>query len=358
MHKYSGGSNTTSAAYVASVLLTAERLGVERALLCADAGLTPADVQDPLQRVPLAVLNRLMEQASVRTGLDHFGLLCGQSIRTAHFGGLGLAAMTSGRLRDAIGMIGPLGRLVFDHDASRTDMAVEDHRCSLADVPLPGCAYPLGPQLVDAMTAGWVAFGRWMTGRSDPMLAVQLHRPAVVDTHPYQAFFGCTPQYAQPRSAIVFDAALLDTPLLEADSDMHQAVLTQARAQLDRALAPWSLVARVRAVLAEQLPWGAPRLPALCAALQVSPRSLQRQLAQQGQGYAQVLDAVRRERTEHLLRHTDDSMLAVAMQVGYSEAASFSHAFRAWFGCSPQQYRQRVRSQAPGVPGQGADRLL
>lgn len=347
MHK-DGGSNTTSAAYVASVLLTAERLGVARTLLCADAGLAPSAVQDPLQRVPLTVLNRLMEQASLHTGVAHFGLLCGQSIRTAHYGGLGLAAMTSGRLRDAIAMIGPLGRMVFDHDASRTEVIVEGKRCSLADVPLSGRTYPLGPQLVDAMTAGWVAFGRWMTGRTDPMQAVQLHRPAVCDMQPYQAFFGCTPQCGAPRSAIVFDAALLDTPLLEADSDMHQAVLSQARAQLDRALAPWSLVARVRAVLADQLPWGPPRLSALCATLQVSPRSLQRQLAQQGQSYAQVLDAVRRERAEHLLRHTDDSMLAVAMQVGYGEAASFSHAFRAWFGCSPQQYRQHLRSPQPG----------
>jgi AraC-like DNA-binding protein len=39
------------------------------------------------------------------------------------------------------------------------------------------------------------------------------------------------------------------------------------------------------------------------------------------------------------LRHSRLAVSEVAHLLGYQELSAFSHAFRQWFGCSPQGYR-------------------
>jgi len=71
-----------------------------------------------------------------------------------------------------------------------------------------------------------------------------------------------------------------------------------------------------------------------------SVRSLQRQLAEKGYTYRQVVHAARKARAFHLLQETDRSILDIAMLLGYEEHASFTRAFQRWTGSTPSRYRR------------------
>ena len=73
-------------------------------------------------------------------------------------------------------------------------------------------------------------------------------------------------------------------------------------------------------------------LEELASRLQISTRSLQRQLAQQQASYSRLLEEVRKNRAISLLCHSRYSAQEVGLRLGYQDAPSFQRAFRHWFG--------------------------
>ena len=54
------------------------------------------------------------------------------------------------------------------------------------------------------------------------------------------------------------------------------------------------------------------------------------------------------EEMSELLRGSDESVLAIAGQLGYDNASKFARAFRQVMGVSPSAYRKGLDSCAPG----------
>ena len=71
----------------------------------------------------------------------------------------------------------------------------------------------------------------------------------------------------------------------------------------------------------------------------MSPRSLQRRLADLGVTYKGVVDAVRRELALSHLSDRDTSVTEVTYRLGFSDVSSFSRAFRRWTGTTPSAWR-------------------
>jgi AraC-like DNA-binding protein len=97
-----------------------------------------------------------------------------------------------------------------------------------------------------------------------------------------------------------------------------------------------ALLVAVRALARERLP-GSLTLDDAGPSLGLSRRTLHRKLAASGTTLSQLSDEVRRDRAEELL---DEGLLTlgeVATKVGFAEQASFTRAWRRWFGRPPSQ---------------------
>lgn len=77
----------------------------------------------------------------------------------------------------------------------------------------------------------------------------------------------------------------------------------------------------------------------LAAALNMSPRSLHRQLQEEGASLQQLKDEVRFERAKDLLLRTTKPIKQVAVSSGFRNEKSFMRAFREWSGLTPIAYR-------------------
>lgn len=74
----------------------------------------------------------------------------------------------------------------------------------------------------------------------------------------------------------------------------------------------------------------------------VSVRTLQRFLNRDGLNYRRLVELVRLNRAQSLLKDTDLSITQVALTLGYSEHANFTRAFSRWTGQSPQKFRRQA----------------
>jgi AraC-like DNA-binding protein len=85
---------------------------------------------------------------------------------------------------------------------------------------------------------------------------------------------------------------------------------------------------------------------ALAALLHVSPRTLHRQLKDEGASLQTLKDEVRRERALELLLRTARPIKQMAEAAGFQNEKSFIRAFRHWAGQSPAQFRLGKRPGA------------
>jgi AraC-like DNA-binding protein len=73
----------------------------------------------------------------------------------------------------------------------------------------------------------------------------------------------------------------------------------------------------------------------------LSVRTLQRRLAQAGVSHHRLVAQARFATAAAVLEQTDAKILELALDLGYSDHANFTRAFRRWAGCAPREYRSR-----------------
>ncbi|MFB7718542.1 helix-turn-helix domain-containing protein [Nocardia sp. NPDC056100] len=78
--------------------------------------------------------------------------------------------------------------------------------------------------------------------------------------------------------------------------------------------------------------------------LSVSPRTLQRRLAEHGTSGRAEIESVRHDRAVRLLLDTELPVGSIAGQLGYSDHRAMGRAFRRWTGQTPDAYRRCARN--------------
>ncbi len=85
---------------------------------------------------------------------------------------------------------------------------------------------------------------------------------------------------------------------------------------------------------------GYPKIDWDASKLDMSRRSLQRALDAAGCSFSVVLEGLLKDRATLLVASTNKGLTEIALQLGYSDAAHFSRAFRRWTSMSPSRYRK------------------
>jgi AraC-like DNA-binding protein len=116
------------------------------------------------------------------------------------------------------------------------------------------------------------------------------------------------------------------------------------RAQLERWLlstgpgADFSVSVRqaVRSLLLD----GYPDVGLTAGAIGMSVRTLQRRLGESGLSYSRLIEEERYRSAVRLLADPSIKVTHVAIELGYTDLANFTHAFRRWTGVSPSEFRR------------------
>ena len=319
-----------------------ESFGLPRAALLQHASPAQGRWEPQNPRIPLPALVALFRSALTLTGRRDLALEFGRQARPDTFDVLGYALMTCRNLGEAIGLVPLYRRVVFDDGYSETLFGIEGDAAWLAWVVRPGArraGLPYEPLLAESLIASWCGFGRWITGAEMPLLEVRFRHAAPADTAPFTSYFGCPVHFDAVENALRFDPRLLAQPLLQADADLNLAMRDEARKVIARRHGDDALAVRVRQALAPLMPKCEASLKHVAAALDITPRTLQRRLCEAGYSFHELLDAARRELAQVYLRDPALSALDVALLLGYAEQSSFTRAFRGWFGITPTAWR-------------------
>ncbi len=90
-----------------------------------------------------------------------------------------------------------------------------------------------------------------------------------------------------------------------------------------------------------------PTLTECAKVLNISTKTLQRYLQQQGVEFQNLKQQISTERAIDLLKNSKFTITHIAYELGYSNPANFTRAFNKIVGCSPQSYRLKHQNQMP-----------
>lgn len=312
-------------------------------VLIADLGLRERDVlrvaglpDDLLRR---ASWLRPAEAHAVWAALDELAgdprlaLTMAEHVGAGSFSPPVMAAMCSPNLEVAAERIalhkrlmGPM-RLRLDHTVNELVIAIE--------WPPPTPAPP--PVLVAFELAFWVRLAR--LGTRVAVMPRRLVAPAPpTDPQPWREAFGIDVAPG-PTALVAFGQLDARRPFLTADDAMWELFAPELRRRLADLDAAATTTERVRAALVELLPSGRGSTGDVARRLAVSTRTLQRRLHAEDTTFQAVLDDTRERLARHYLEDPTLTSTDIAYLLGYTEPTSFSRAFSAWTGRTPQQVR-------------------
>lgn len=164
--------------------------------------------------------------------------------------------------------------------------------------------------------------------------------PAPAYAARYEKIFQCPVFFDASEHQLLFDASLLYKPLKHANPLVLK-VLEQECRQLCQRL---NERATVREKIRHELMFleeDYPTLDQLAQRINMPERTIRRKLTAEGTSYKDILSAIREQRALAMIAAKNLSMKKIAEKLGYSEVASFYHAFKTWTGKTPANYRKK-----------------
>jgi AraC-like DNA-binding protein len=150
-------------------------------------------------------------------------------------------------------------------------------------------------------------------------------------------------EFGRAHNRLHFPRAMFDQPLPQADPHTLQACIAQCDLLMQRYEHRRGITAVVRSTLFRDAR-GFPALPEVAAELDVHPRTLRRQLAEEGTSFRDLLTEARSTLAIDLLGNVGLTVEQVSKRLGYTDVSTFSHAFKRWHGAPPSSY---VRNAFP-----------
>jgi AraC-like DNA-binding protein len=308
-------------------------IGAPTDAILGQARIPPDLLEDPEALVPLSLGYRFLELAARRTGAPDLGVVVADRASPLEFGAFGAALRSAASIGEYL--LAGIGRVNEFTSGERFWLQDEGAVLRLCQF-LPG-PHGLGRSVADAYTLALTigtlqrSAAHWQP-RELGLLA------GTESGIGRDRFDGETKVVTgQSWSSLVVERALLREPLANGGTlrAAPGASLSEAPPPM-----PAGFVAGIEQLVQALLPGGYPDLRLVSEVAGMSPRTLQRRLAERGLSYSTIVSRCRTTLAMRWLGLSDLRVTDIAARLGYTDASNFSRAFRARLGVSPQAFRE------------------
>ena len=316
-------------------------LNVGLSQLLEEVGVRHCPSGEPLSELPLNAFGRLLETAARLTETPCFGLRFAAAYPVGGTGVLGYFVNNAPDLQSMLACLSRYARLQVDDFQFEF---VETH--SLAELTFRFGAALNEPrkQMTEFVMALCVHRVRRLLGDDwRPRSATFDYREPNCGGE-YEQLFGTNLKFDADVSRLTAPIASLKRQNRGSDSQLFKLLSSIADNELAKLKSSEDLVDQLGAYIIANLAVHGVDLEHAAGAVKLSPRKLQGELARRGTNFEEQVSQVRQRLARHYLHDSDLPMTEIALILGFSELSVFTRAARHWFGTTPTEMRQELRS--------------
>lgn len=292
--------------------------------------------------LPMSTFMMLMEGASAYVNDPDLGLHYYENFDFKELGIFGYAQLNSKNLGSAFAVMGRYYSLI--QNDSRIFLTTEEKKAQVT-YQITAKNLPYSRQDSEMTIAAVVAMVRQLVDKNWRPDEIHFQHSAPPDTSEHKRILGPHIYFDKPVNKVVFDKALLDKPISNADVTLSRS-LTETLEQLlklNQLPSEDEWLTTLQDQIVDSLSNGVPTIDIVAGQLGMCGRTLQRKLAQEGVNFKGLVENVRHQLAINYLNSSDWSLQDIAFLLGYSELSSFIRAFKRWTDCSPLEYRKLHR---------------
>ncbi len=325
----------TPIAFIKAMVMAYERRGMDPSTALSAAQITPEELNNPSARVT-ALQMEWMSAAAMRELDDEALGWFGRRLPWGSYGMLVRASLSAPNLAVALQRWGRHHGLLTD------DIAVALHtQDGLAHLTLTE-HHDLGELrefCVVSVLRNALGVACWLIDSRIPLAGSTLRFAPPPHADSYRVLFDGPTTFNAETHSLQFDAGYLQLPIRRDEAALQRMLqrallLTVRPYRRDRLL-----VEKVRQALAEH-PEHSRNAEDLAQRLNLSTRTLHRQLKEEGATLQELKDSVRRDKAVDLLLRTQRPIKQIADEVGFLNEKSFIRAFKVWTGQTPDILRR------------------
>lgn len=195
--------------------------------------------------------------------------------------------------------------------------------------------------LAEFLLVIWHRFPSWYIGEAIRLREIHFAHHSPAHHKELKIMFPGRLRFNQPNNCLIFDTSYLQKPLLRKERELDMFLSNHPLDMMTIPGVDGSLEARVERLVANHHSGNLvfPKAEKIAYEMGMGKVTLYRKLQHEGTSYQRIKDNIRRERSIELLEKNDLSVDRISEIIGFSEARSFTRAFRTWTGLSPRQYR-------------------
>ena len=328
-----------SVAATTGLLETITSTGADPDQILSSLGLDRAVLENPEGFIPSSTFARLLEEAARATGDPYFGLHFGERFNLKDIGPLTYVVLNSPTIAVADQHIARYLKLY--NQAAKVFFTVDERRAYLQnvlqdldiDVPRQQNEYSMVIRL-NAI--------RMMVGSQWAPLEVRFAHAAPEQTSEHLRIFRAPVLFGYATNAFVIEREFLERQVPAADERLYEIMRRYLERILEEMPQEHEVLASVRRAVAESMREGDPALTNVAKKMAMSPRTLQRQLKEQGMDFKKLVADTRRRFALSYLGSRGHTLTEMAFLLGYSEVSAFNRAFKRWTGSTPLAYRDQA----------------
>jgi AraC-like DNA-binding protein len=340
---------TFRARFLANIIRFASQRGAGRNSLLAITGHSMEELNDDSLEFPAAVYNHLVEEAVRQTGDPLFGLHTGEYMSLSAAGLITQIIQSSSTVGEALQYIcdfNNLGCRAMPYEVKRSgnEVQVQLH------------ANPAWAQQSAVAVRHTAEAGLVFTLRQFQHLTQERYLPLRVELtfdrngpiEEYERLFLSRVYFGKEMNALILDPAWLEAPIVTSDFHLLQILVRYAEERLAREQST-GFYAVVRQSILHLLKPQFPTIDQVAGNLNISVRTLQRRLRQEGLTFKQMLDELKQDLALDYLSNPSLSVKEIGHLLDYSDTSAFVRSFKRWKGLTPNAYRTENRRAAERI---------
>lgn len=291
----------------------------------------------------LEQVERLIEAVSQVSQRTDIAVELGKALKLTSHSILGYGILTSPTIEVAMRLVAryfrlimPTFRMQYRNDRNQIDFIIE---------PIVSMSSKTLVFHIEAIAVGFHCVLRDLLEQRMPRYDLYFSIPEPIHIARYHELKEARCHFlweASPGIRLKLPAEIGQHALALADPYSLQMVENRCRDQIRHFMTDGKVVDWVSMMLRESSD-GIATLTDLANLLNLSARTLDRYLKSEGVGFRQLSQKIRHERAMEMLANPQQTATQIAYELGYSDLANFTRAFKAIAKVGPNEFRMRLR---------------